>query len=105
MSFLSNVKNEPFNKGDWYKFFIESDGTQIKITTSDLPDTVLELPYLKLPKDFHMIQRLYDIHSTATTSSYDFYNDTRYYEDNIYIYLPDADVFDYMDLYIFGYQG
>lgn len=105
MSYLSNLKTEPYNKGDWYKVFIESNGSERIITTSDLDGAEIISDHLMCPKDFHVVQFMPDINGTATGSDYDFYLIQRYSTDNrVGFMLPDPDVFDYMDLYIFGYQ-
>ena len=96
---------DPYGKaGRWYKFFIESDGSDITLTESDLEDATISGTRIKLGDDFHAIDVKEDIHSiTGGTAGA--------VAGGIYIYadgqqavnIPAKDQFDYATVYVFGY--
>lgn len=89
--------------GRWYQVFIESTGTEVKITNSDLPLTI-DNGYLKFPEGFHIIERQYDINSVPHDGVVSIAIDLRGFEDGTQgIYLPLAKAFDYAHIYVFGH--
>ncbi|MBQ0139411.1 MAG: hypothetical protein KBT36_08950 [Kurthia sp.] len=93
----------PYNKGRWYRIFIESDGNDITITESDL-NCEISAGYMKMPKGFHIIDEMMDIHSIegGTAANIGFIN--RIYADGIQATdLPPVKNFDYAYVYVFGY--
>lgn len=102
---MFNPKDCPaFNKGRWYEFLVESDGSAYTLTTSDLEGTEINSNYLKFPKDFHVVDFLTDINpiDIATATNYNdiihLYTDSRHG-----FMLPNKNLFDWCKVYIFGY--
>lgn len=106
MSFLSNVKNEPFTHGDWYKFFVESTGDKYKLTTKDLEGVTIKGNFLAFPLDFHIVDVLIDVNPVPLSSNdpIDFNHSIRVVSTgHLAVPLPDKDCFDWADIFIFGY--
>lgn len=94
---------DPYAKGRWYRFFIESDGSAITLTQSDLEDAVIASGRLKMPKGLHVVDAKYDIHTEAGGSN-TFNHITYYAADGAQgVAVPGATAFDYGYVYIFGY--
>ena len=93
----------PYSQGRWYRLFIESDGSDITLTESDLEDAAVSGTRIKLGEDFHALDVVADVHSTAGTAGA--------VAGGIYIYAdgqqavntPAKDQFDYATIYVFGY--
>lgn len=102
---MSKYKNaNPYIiNGRWYKIFIESDGSTIKVTNSDI-DVEIAGSYLKFPANFHIVERQYDINSVPHATDLSIAIDLRGFADGTQgIYLPNVTAFDYANLYIFGH--
>ena len=98
------MKNyNPFCRGRWYRFFIESDGSTISITDSDL-EVNHSSQYIQMPKGFHVIDTKYDIHTVEGSSAANMSYVLRTYNDGSQgIIMPGKDAFDYGYVYAFGY--
>lgn len=97
---------EPYNiPGRWYKFFIESTGSAIKLTQSDLEGSTISGTTLKFPEGFRAVDYKMDIHAVAESTVT--YNAAyKFMAGGIQACaLPTAASFDYMDVYIFGYMA
>ena len=93
----------PYSKGRWYRFFVESDGSAITITEKDLEGQI-SANYLQMPKDFHVIDTKYDVHTVAGGSAGNMQYVLRIYNDSSQaVELPAVDHFDYAYIYVFGY--
>ena len=93
----------PYSKGRWYRFFVESNGSAITITEKDL-EAQISASYLQMPKDFHVIDTKYDVHTVAGGSAENMQYVLRIYNDNSQaVALPTVDHFDYAYIYVFGY--
>ena len=93
----------PYNKGRWYRFFIESDGSDITITEADL--TVQHsTQYMQLPENFHVLDTVYDINTVSGGTAANMSFVLRTYADGRQgVILPAKDNFDYGYIYVFGY--
>lgn len=64
---MQTLKNKTLpwqERGRWYHMFIESDGIDYTITTSDIPDVAVDdNTYVKLPEGYHIAEYIYDINS------------------------------------------
>lgn len=60
-----NEVYDPFAKGRWYRFFIESDGSEYKLTESDVEGATIDSTFLHLPAGYQIIEKCYQVHSTA----------------------------------------
>lgn len=90
-------------QGDWYHFFIESDGNAYKITTKDINDAVVSSTHLMMPLGFHIIDAKFDyetIAAGATTHNYTFRVDANGKQG---VTLLDKAKFTEVDVWIFGY--
>ena len=87
------------SKGRWYEFFVESDGTNYKLTKADLNDCKISNNSLILPKDFHILTFTQDIHAIGDST---FMPELPLFSDNTQGFvLPDATSFDYMTIYLY----
>lgn len=89
-------------RGRWYRFFIESDGTDFKITSGDLESTIAS-GYLKLPKKIHALDYIIDINNTAASNRTFAKTFKTFTAGEMGVLLPDVRDFDYMYVYVFGY--
>lgn len=95
----------PYAKGRWYRAFIESDGSNYKITNSDFPDATMSGSNFVLPKDFHVIDYLVDFDRTTVDNATNYSKNNRIYADGTNgVSCPPVDSFTHLYLYIFGYQ-
>lgn len=104
---LENKRNtEPYDiPGRWYKFFIESTGSTIKLTQCDLDDSTISGTTLKFPDGFRAIDYKIDIH-TITESTVTYNAAYKFMTGGIQACsLPPASSFDYMTAYIYGYMA
>lgn len=92
----------PYSKGRWYRFFIESDGTDATLTTSDIIETIIAGNYLKLPVGYHIIDRIYDFNFTGATSITDVIKSYSSGEESVP--LPTASGYDYGYVYVFAHK-
>lgn len=60
---------DPLNKGRWYRFFIESDGTNVTLTESDIEDATVTTTVLKIPADYKVKTFVYDVEITGGTAT------------------------------------
>lgn len=93
----------PYIKGRWYRIFMESDGTDSKITNADIDATIYGAN-IKLPKDFHLVDLKYDINSVTHTGNVALAIDVMSFPDSSQGFVaPIAKAFDYAYIYVFGY--
>lgn len=98
----SNIYN-PYKKGRWYRFFIESDGNDITITEADLV-VQHSTQYLQMPENFHVLDTVHDIHSISGGTASNMSHVLRIYADGRQgIIMPGKDNFDYGYIYVYGY--
>lgn len=105
---MSTLKNKiaPYTaKGRWYHFFIESDGTAATITTKDLEDVSIVSSTLRLPQGFIPVDFKIGIHCTASNTSTFSTGIKLFANEQQGIAIPGVAVFDYADLWVFGYYG
>lgn len=89
--------------GRWYRFFIESNGNIVTVTDGDL-EVVEDGSYLKFPENFHIHDRMYDIHSVAGAPAQNLAIDLRIFQDGTQgIHIPLANQFDYGYIYVYGH--
>lgn len=96
----------PYNiKGRTYKIFLESDGSEPKITTSDIPEAAIDGDYIKLPADFITIDTKYEIHAVSGGNTQTLNVATKLYSDGTEgIGIPKPYRFDCANIYIFGHR-
>lgn len=94
----------PWTKvGRWYKVFIESTGTTIKITTKDAIEATINGTTLKLPEGFRALNWIVD-HDNVTDSAATYSCSKSLYADGcVGLALPKASQFTEAEVYIFGY--
>lgn len=92
------------NKGRWYEFFIESDGTDYTLTLSPSElgaGVAISGSYLKFDEGWHIIDYVCDIH-VDTSSATTFEKGLRMYADGSQgCVLPDKTSFDAMYMWVF----
>lgn len=93
----------PYNKGRWYRLFLESDGSKVTVTDSDL-EVTLSGSNIKFPANFHIVDRKYDINCVEHDAVSNMIIDLIGYADGSQgIAGPVAKAFDYAYIYVFGY--
>lgn len=93
----------PYNKGRWYRIFMESDGTKQTIIEDDLGCT-LHGNNIGAPDGFHIVDVKYDINCIAHDASVSMASDWIGYADGTEgISGPVPKTFDWAYIYIFGY--
>lgn len=92
------------DKGRWYKLFIESDGVDYVPGACDI-EIEISSTYAKLPEGFHVLDSKYDVHFVDTGSAANTSFVLRNYADGRQgITLPAKANFDYMTIYVYGYN-
>ena len=93
----------PFSKGRWYRFFIESTGTAYNLTTSDIAGAVIENGAIVLPEGYRIMYSVTDINSILNESSNKSQGEKIITNGGKQGYLlPDASTFDYGFIYLFS---
>lgn len=93
----------PFNKGRWYRVFMESDGSKQTIVEDDL-GCILHGNNIGTPEGFHIIDTKYDINCVEHDASVSMAIDLIGYADGTEgIAGPVPKAFDWAYIYIFGY--
>lgn len=92
-------------KGDWYRFLVESDGTDYTLTVKDIDGASISGGYLKLPSGFHVVDQKIDV-NVDTAAAATFEQGLRLYADGSEgIVLPEEANMDWTWVYVFGYQA
>lgn len=90
-------------KGRWFHFFVESNGTDYTLTTSDITGAAIDGSYLKLPANYHIIDYACDI-DVDTSAAATFEKGIRLYADGKQaIVLPGKANIDWVDIQVFAY--
>ena len=102
----------PFSKGRWYRFRIESDGTNITITESDISGAtvnydkvhVTDNGKLILPIGYRVLSEIADVNSISSVESVNAQLTAigSNSEGNQFIILPPPTLFRNMELYVFA---
>lgn len=96
------VSYNPYAKGRWYRFFVESDGSVKTLTESDIKGAVLENNLIKLPVGNRILDVIFDINCIPSATGSMISNEVNLTaEGKQSITLPDASVFDYAYIYAF----
>lgn len=97
------VSYNPYSKGRWYRFFVESNGSVRTITDSDIKDAVLEGNLIKLPLGYRILNVVSDVNCIPSATDSFISNEVSLTtEGKQAITLPDASVFDYAYIYVFA---
>lgn len=100
----SQLKNSiaPYEeKGRWYHFFVESDGSALSLTTKDINASVSG-SYLQMPADYQIIDYKVALHVDAA-SAVSFTPGIRLYSNGTQgAILPAASSIDYADVWVFA---
>lgn len=94
---------KPYSVGRWYRFFIESSGSEITLTKSDIEGTSIENNALVLPEGYRVLDVVTDINSIASDSG----DTTHGYkvitgDGRQGYFLPNTESFDYGFIYVFS---
>lgn len=94
----------PYAKGRWYRFFIESNGEAITLVESDIEDAVVSGTRIKMPVGFHCMEEIYDISAVPGGTAAGMQHSTYIYADGCQaVNIPAKDLFDWAYVYVFGY--
>ena len=105
----------PFSKGRWYRFVIESDGNNVTLTESDIVGTVIKSlgepvavsqNIVTLPVGYRALSAVSDINFNASSLSATTFcvlgADSEGKQNCV---IPPAAMFSNMELYIFAYKA
>lgn len=94
----------PYDKGRWYRAFIESNGNDCTVISSDLKGVGQSGQYLTLPQYFHTVDVKHDINCIEGGTANNVENSIRLYANGSQgVMLPQPTDFDWCYIYIFGY--
>lgn len=96
----------PYCEGRWYRFFIESNGSNISIIESDIDSTsMFGTRAISIPHGYSVLNCLLDIHYNVTgIYSTSIFGNVEYNKGGVNIVLPDPEYFDYGYVYVFAKQ-
>lgn len=60
---------KPLDKGRYYRFFVESNGSAYSLTDADIEEATISSTYLMLPKGYKVLDTVYDVTSTTATAA------------------------------------
>lgn len=93
---------KPYSVGRWHRFFIESSGSAITLTNSDIEGAAIENNALVLPVGYKVLDVVADINSIASSSSDTTHGYNVITSDGRQGYfLPNIESFDYGFIYLF----
>lgn len=100
---MSFIKDPRYNKGRWYRIFVESDGTNYVLHENPIT-TEFSSNHLKLKKNFHVVNYDHDYTFTTTESAMPIDDGLQLYADgSIALNVAKAGTFSSAYLYVFGY--
>lgn len=104
--FNHRMEKPPYDlKGRWYQIFLESNGTDVTITHSDI-ECEFEGMGIKMPENFHILDCIHDINSIPHSATITMAQDLFGYPDGRQgVYKPVASAFDWAYVYVFGYYA
>lgn len=100
---MSFIKDPRYNKGRWYRIFIESDGANYTLHENPI---ALEFSanHLKLKENFHVVNYEHDYTFTTTENAVSIDDGLYLYADgNVALNVAKANTFSSAYLYVFGY--
>lgn len=101
---MFDARNPAFTRGRWYKVFVESDGTELKITTSDIDGVTVQGRAVGFPIGFHIIDVVCDYENLDTVANIDLTPYIRSANDKFNIWVAENFArYDAVNLYVFGY--
>lgn len=94
---------KPYSVGRWHRFFIESSGSAITLSNSDIEGAAIENNALVLPEGYRVMDVVTDINSIASDSG----DTTHGYkvitgDGRQGYFLPNTESFDYGFIYVFA---
>ena len=95
-------------KGRWYKFFVESNGENLTLTTSDLKGVVISSRTLKFPEKFRVLHAMFDFNTEGGTATSALNLDLiikRYGNGQQGVNIGEPTAYDYGTIYVYGYYG
>lgn len=101
---MSYIKDPRYDRGRWYRIFIESDGNNYNIHSNPIANEISG-NHLKLKKDFHVVTL--DIDYTFTTNSGASLVETGLYlyaDGTVSVNLEETSKFSSAFIYVFGYE-
>lgn len=100
---MSFIKDPRYNKGRWYKIFIESNGTDYVLHNNQIAEE-FSSNHLKLKKGFHVVTYEHDYKFTTTDSATSIDDGLYLYADGtVSLNVAKANTFSSAYLYVFGY--
>lgn len=96
----------PYDKGRWYRFFIESDGAAHTLVESDIDDVEISANYLMLPNGFHIVDFHTDINSPDGGTMAQLPDAKRRLANGQQgVLIPTAANYDWCYIWVFGYNA
>lgn len=91
--------------GRWYKIFVESDGSEFKITTSDIEDAHMSATTLIMPPHFHIMSFMVDANTEGGSDAASTLNLVlkKYANGDQGINIGSYSGYDWANIYVYGY--
>lgn len=100
---MSFIKDPRYNKGRWYRIFVESNGTDYVLHDNQIA-TEFSSNHLKLKEKFHVVNYGHDYMFTTSENAITIDDGLYLYADGtIALNVAKANTFSSAYLYIFGY--
>lgn len=100
---MSFIKDPRYNKGRWYRIFVESDGNNYTLHKNQIA-TEFSANHLKLKEGFHVVNYGYDYTFTSTGNAIPIDDGLYLYADGtVALNVAKANAFSSAYLYVFGY--
>lgn len=100
---MSFIKDPRYNKGRWYRIFVESDGTNYVLHENPIALEFSE-NHLKLKEKFHVVHYGHNYTFTTTKNAVSIDDGLYLYADgSIALNVAKANTFSSAYLYVFGY--
>lgn len=100
---MSFIKDPRYNKGRWYRIFIESNGTDYMLHNNQIT-TEFSSNHLRLKEGFHVVNYSSDYKFTSTENAVSIDDGLYLYADGtVALNVAKANTFSSAYLYVFGY--
>lgn len=101
---MSFIKDPRYDRGRWYRIFLESDGTNYTVHKNKIANK-FSGNHLKFKKDFHVLTIESDYTFTANSGASLVETGLYLYADGtVSVVLADASKFSSAFIYVFGYE-
>lgn len=101
---MFDARNPAFTQGRWYKIFVESTGTELKITTSDIDGVTVIGRGVVFPIGFNIIDAVCDYENINSDGGIDLTPYIRSSQKQFNVWIAENfSRYHAVNLYVFGY--